>query len=366
MLPFLGRLVPLAFLLAAAGPARAELADVKSILPDLRVYLDYDDDTATFAAWPVDKFGRKLPADQIARGARLGLSLWASVLPDMHFRFVGRAGEANLILRFGPYPQAVPQGYDGWGRAFLPSEWIDEARGDCGKFRESRWPDGRPCREWSQNIITFNVGRWTVSGADTASNLRHQEYLAWVFDRRNPHFRAAPDGPCVIGATPGAAWSDACVPFLRAPHHAEIQGVDLAALVQHEFGHTLLGDHTPPPDAGEYADLSRLDVLDPGHCVRLSPEGYSILFPGNEEKWWNRRGVFPLDIRRLKEMEYRVEYPLTRWDLILRRKDGKRYRTRDWSKAVARMIWPSQKTPLTKAQEAREYFLVDLERAAPE
>ena len=283
----------------------------------------------------------------------------------MHFRFVGREDSANLILRFGPYAQAVPQGVYGWAQAFLPEEWIGKARAGCGKRREGHWPDGSPCREGSQNIITFNHLCWTASGGDFASNLRHHEYLAWVFDRRLPHFRARPDGPCITGSGPGTVWSDACVPFAQSPHHLEIQGVDLASVIAHELGHTLVGGHTPEEPGAPYLDWGRPQILDASRCVRLNPDGFSVLFPGGEDKWWNRRCAFPADMARLRGMGYRVAYPQVAWTLTLRRRDGSVFRTRDWSLAQAAMLWTRQAKPLTRAQERKAYFLVDLERAGP-
>ena len=334
-------------------------------IQDLRVYLDFDEDSTTFASWPIDKFGQKLPADQIARGARLGLSLWASVLPDMHFHFVSAAKDANLIMRFGPYSQAPSMGMSGWARAFLPDEWALKPESSCGKFRESQWPDGSPCQEWSQNIITFNTICWAVSGADFASNWKHHEYLAWVYDPANRHFRKTPDGPCVDGLSAGVEWSDVCVPFTASPHHLEIQGVDLVSVIVHEFGHTLVGGHTPEPPGDVYIDWHRRPILNRSRCVRLGPNGFSILFPGYEDKWWNRRCAFPADILRLRNQGYRVNYPKVPWTLIMRRPDGKEFRTQDWSVVQAKMIWTRQRTPLSPTQAARQYFLVALESNAP-
>jgi hypothetical protein len=349
--------------LACVGLGRGQPAQAKETIRDLRVYLDFDDDSATFASWPVDKFGGKLPADQIARGVRLGLSLWASVLPEMRFRFVP-ADSANLVFRFGPYSQAPKMGMDGWAQAFLPEEWVKKALPACGRIHESRWPDGTPCREWSQNIITLNFRSWTVSGGDFASNHDDHEYLSWVFDRGNLHFRTRPDGPCVDGRAAGAAWSDACVQFKDSPHNLEIRGADLVAAVEHEFGHTVVGEHTPEPPGPIYIDPARTAILAPSQCVRLGPQGFSIMFPGFEEKWWNHRGAFPADIARLRALGYPVDYPLVKWTLTLRRKDGAVMRTRDWSKALAAMLWTRQGRPLSRAQAAREYFLVDLARTA--
>lgn len=330
-------------------------------LSDLRVYLDYDDDTSTFVGWPVDKSGNPLSADQIARGARLGLALWASVLPDMRFRFVNRPGEANLALRFGEYRSG---GFgDGGARAFLPSEW-SSLDIDCGRVRESRRPDGRPCREWDHNIITFFIGRWAVSKADFVNYRQYGAFLEWVFDRRRAHHRTA-GGPCRDGSDSAAAWDHTCVPFADAPHFGAFHGVDLAAIVMHEAGHAILGHHTPEPYS--CVDYARRPVFVRERCVRLGPRGFSAMFPGDGiDNWWNHRGVFRADAERLREMGYRVAYPGAAATLHLARPDGKRLVTRDWAEAERAMLWTRTSGTLGEAETRRQYYLVDIVLDAPE
>lgn len=324
---------------------------------DLRVYLDYDDDTSTFASWPVDKFLRPLPPVEIARAARIGLGLWASILPDMRFRFVAAAREANLILRFAPYPQG--HNLDGFARAFLPDQW-GTPDPDCGRVRESLRPDGTPCSEWSSNIITFHTHRWAVDGADFSTALDFHEYISWVFDRQRPHFLPAGGGPCRDGLGPDVEWSDTCVDFPASPHHLVIEGVDLIGVVQHEVGHTLLGHHTPEPHGQVYIDRKRERIVSGEHAVRLGPSGYSCLFPGAEEKWWNRRCAFRADVERLRAMGYSVRYPEIPWEITLERKDGKVRVVGDWGQAEALMLWSRQGRPTTRREIARQWFLTDL------
>jgi hypothetical protein len=330
-------------------------------LSDLRVFLDFDDDTSTFVAWPVDKLGRPLPADQIARGARLGLALWASVLPDMRFRFVDRPGEANVAFRFGQYLRG---GFgDGGGRAFLPQDWSELAI-DCGRVRESEWPDGRPCREWDHNIITFFIGRWAVSKADFVNFRRYGAYLEWVFDRRRPHHRVA-GGPCRDGSDSAAAWDHTCTPFGDAPHFESFHGIDLAAIVMHEAGHAILGHHTPEPYS--CVDYARRPVFIREKCIRLGPQGFSVMFPGDGvDGWWNRRGVFRADADRLRTMGYRVAYPEAAATLHLARPDGSRLVTRNWAEAEKAMLWTRRSTTLGEAETRRQYYLVDIVLDPPE
>ncbi len=349
----LGGLLLLAGSAAAAPPEKA-LAHLR----DLRVFLDYDDDTATFAAWPVDKFGARLPPDQIARGVRLGLALWASILPDLKFRFVARPEEANLAFRFGDY---VRSGFgDGGGRAFLPGEWgaFDP---DCGRYRENRRPDGSRCSEWSHNIITLYRGRWTVAGIDSFGNRSFHEHFSWVFDGRRPHFRRT-DGTCGTD-TAGAGWDHACVDYPRSPHFQAMRGVDLPIVVQHEFGHVLMGHHTQSP--GEYVDIRRRPILDPAYCVRRLPGGYSAMVPGDGAgSWWNQRGVSGPDAGRLEAMGYSVSYPRSGWTLVLARPGSPDLLLSDWREAEKALIWPLQGKPLSREQARRQYFLVDVRPAA--
>lgn len=342
---------------SGAGPAPVPPPQALEAIRDLRVHLDFDRDTATFASWPVDKFMRPLPADQIARAARLGLSLWAGILPDMRFRFVSDPREANLVLRFGPYRDS--QGMDGWARAFLPDQW-GRADPECGRREEGRRPDGSFCSEWSHNVITFHHRRWAVAGGDFSTGLDFHEYISWVFDRSRPHFVPRGGGPCRDGRSPDAVWSDACVPFPESPHHLEIAGVDLPGVIQHEVGHTLLGDHTPDPPGPSYIDPGRERIVDPAGCVRLGPSGYSCLFRGAEDKWWNRRCAFRADAERLRGMGYRVQYPTVPWIITLKRRDGATLAVSDWARAESLMLWSRQARPLTRSEAGRQYFLVDL------
>jgi hypothetical protein len=336
-------------------PARAP----DSILRDLRVFIDFDDDTATLAGWPVDKFGRPLPAGQIARAIRLGLRLWASVLSDMRFRLVQREADANLIVRFGPYRQS---GFgDAGGRAFLPNGWAP-ANGDCGRKAENRWPDGSLrgsyCAEWDHGIIVLQAGRWAVKDIDWRGMREAWLDFAWIFDPDRPHF--GEPGHCRDGRDRTAPWNENCVPFRESPFYDSLAGADLATTLQHELGHALMGDHLPAPY--DCVDVKRRPILSRDSCVRLSPQGYSIMFPGDGmDCWWNRRGVFGGDAARLKALGYRLSYPRARGVLVLTGPGGRVLRTRDWREAQRAMIWPLQRRVPSAAQARRQLFLTDIE-----
>ncbi|HKP94752.1 MAG TPA: hypothetical protein VJ385_03245 [Fibrobacteria bacterium] len=335
-------------------PLPPQLEKAAAALADLRVFLDFDDDTATFASWPLDKFGRKLPPDQIARAVRLALSIWASALPDMRFRFVQSEGDANLCVRFGNYRTS---GFgDAGGRAFLPSQWsrLDPA---CGRRLENRMPDGSACAEWEHNIIAMMDRRWAVKRADFRGNREVYRDFAWIFDPANPHY--AMDGRCRDGRDPKAAWSDTCVPFRKSPAFDSLAGADLASIFEHEFGHTLVGDHTYSPY--ECVEYGRRPILSRDSCVRLYEGGFSVMFPGDGvDGFWNRRGLFEADAKRLRRMGYRVSYPGTAAILVLAGPRGAFLRTSDWREAQKAMIWPLQRKPLSAGQAARQLFLVDV------
>lgn len=341
----------------AASPFPPEIAKARAAIADLRVYLDFDADPNTFATWPVDWARRPLPADQIARAARLGLALWASVLPEMHFRFVNRAAEANLCIRFGDYLHSGigPNG----GRAFLPRQW-SSLDAECGRKAENRLPDGSPCEEWERNIIILHTRTWAVRGIDFTGNELVYRGFAWMVDPAHPHFVPKGGGPCRDGKSAGASWSDTCVAFARSPLYDSLKGNDLAAIIQHEFGHALLGDHTPSPY--ECADHARRPILSRDSCVRISGEGFSALFPGDGmDGWWNRRGVFAADAARLMRKGYRVSYPGTGAAIVLARPGGRVKRVSDWREAQRAMIWPLRTAILTPGQAARQWFVVDVE-----
>lgn len=334
-----------------------EIEKARAAIADLRVYLDFDADSNTFATWPVDWTQRPLPADQIARGVRLGLALWASALPDMRFRFVNRPEEANLCIRFGEYLHSGirPNG----GRAFLPRQWAD-LDAECGRLAENRYPDGSPCEEWERNIIILHTRTWAVRGIDFTGNELVYRSFAWVFDPANPHFVPKGGGPCRDGKSSGASWSDTCVAFTRSPLYDSLKGNDLAAIVQHEFGHTLMGDHAPSPY--ECGDVARRPIIRRDSCVRISGEGFSTMFPGDGiDGWWNRRGVFEADAARLKRKGYRVSYPGTGASIVLARPGGAVKRVSDWREAQRAMIWPLQAAILAPGQAGRQWFVVDVE-----
>jgi hypothetical protein len=365
--PCSGLLIILSFLAGfSAAPAAAqsrppavpyplEIDKAKEAIRDLRVFLDYDDDASTFATWPEDRSGRKLPPDQIARSARLGLALWASVLPAMRFRFVNRAEEANLCIRFGDY-KSSGFGRDG-GRAFRPSQWaaLDV---DCGRRAENRKSDGTPCVEGENNIIILYTGTWAAKPMDFRDNLMAFRYFDWVFDPARPHY-VKDQGPCRDGKEPGTVWRDTCVPFARVPLADSFPGCDLPAIIQHEFGHTLLGDHTHNfYDCVEYA---RRPIIKSDSCVRLFDGEFSTMFPGDGvDSWWNRRGLFEADARRLRRMGYQVSYPVSRASIIMSRPDGGYLKTSDWREAHRAMIWPLRARVLTPAEAKRQLFVTDV------
>jgi hypothetical protein len=339
---------------SGGGGARSDIGLARAALSDLRVFVDFDDDPSTFASWPVDKFGRRLPAAEIARGIRLGLLLWASVLPDMRFRLVQRETEANLIVRFGPYRHS---GFsDAGGRAFLPEQWAPPD-GDCGRREENRRPDGGRCAEWEHGIILLEEGRWAVDRADWRGMREAWLDFAWIFDPALPHF--GEPGRCRDGRDGTAPWREECVPFRASPYFDSLAGADLASVFQHELGHTLLGGHTPAPYA--CVDKERRPILSRDSCVRLTPDGFSVLFPGDgTDCWWNRRGVFGGDAARLRALGYHLSYPRARAALVLTGPGGRVLRTRDWREAQRAMIWPLQRRVLTAAESRRELFLTDI------
>ncbi len=341
-----------------ASPFPLEIEKARAAIKDLRVYLDFDDDTFTFATWPVDKSLQRLPANQIARGIRLGLALWASVLPDMHFRFVNRPGEANLCFRFGEYVHSGirPDG----ARAYLPRDWAPSLDFECGRLAENRYPDGSPCAEWEHNIIIIHTRTWSVRGIDFIGNEIVYRHFAWIFDPALPHYVKDGRGPCRDGRSPGTAWSDTCVPFTKSPLYDSVQGGDLAAIVQHEFGHALMGDHAMSPY--ECVDYARRPILSKDRCVRIFDGSFSTMYPGDGvDGYWNRRGVFEADAVRLREKGYRVSYPITGAVIRLARPGKALLETSDWREAQRAMIWPLQPAILSKAQAGRELFVVGIE-----
>lgn len=382
------------------GDARETL--MGSILPDLRVYVDLDP-----RQMPRNSLQGEMPAAEVREAVELGIGNWASILPQMRFRLAPSADSANLVIRFREYGNHIAGGAS--AEAFLPGQWRpapparDAFDFACGAERPGAFPDGRPCRETANNIILFQSRGVAFHTVDSLDARMHEEYLEALADRRDPakrFFRFLPDArymawppdrsTCVAGAPRGAAapvldmtcledsdW--AALPHARA-FGPERGPYDIAAMVQHEFGHTLLGAHTG--EAGclektpeDFYGIGRDPVLREASAIRRAGPrgafGYSILFPGNGmDAAWNSRGVFALDAARLAGGAlgfdcrpapspwhgYRTSYPgSSRWIVLRNRAGGTKYLD-DWAYAARLMGWPGAAPGAARA----EWFQVGL------
>lgn len=373
------------------GDDRAIL--LRGILPDLRVFIDLKP-----GEWPRNIPDGELPAAEVREAAALGLGNWASVLPDMRVRFTASADSANLTLRFRDYGGHISGGSS--AEAFTPGNWrpappdsraFDAA---CGAEKPGLLPGGGHCRETSHNIILFQSRGVAFRRVHFLDARMHHAYLAALGDRADSakrFFRFLPDtrfrgwppdrSTCVTGAVRKGVlpvWDPVCPTdsdWAALPHYdgfgREFGPYDLAELIQHEFGHALLGGHTGESgcvefqggDPDGYRDDSRDPVYRAPAAIRRarpagSPQarfGYSILFPGNGlDASWNSRGVFPLDAARLAAgaMEsdcktaagawkgYRTSYPKSSAWIVLRKPGGETKYVDDWGYAIRLMGWP--------------------------
>lgn len=337
----------------------------------------------------------------------LGIGNWASVLPGMRFRMVASPDSANLVVRFRDYGKHIAGGST--AEAFFPGRWrpAPPAPGAfdfaCGARAPGRLPDGRACYETANNTLLFQTRGMAFRSVDTLDARMHREYLAPLADRadqRKRFFRFLPDprfnawppdrSTCVAGAArEGIAPSlDFACPedadWAALPHAAafgrEMGPYDIAGLVQHEFGHTLLGAHTG--DYGclektpeDFYAIDRDPVLREASAIRRAGPsgayGYSILFPGNGiDAAWNSRGLFALDAARLAGGAlgrdcrplpspwhgYRTSYPKSsKWIVLRSRAGGSKY-VDDWAYAARLMAWPYA----APGAAAAEWFQVGL------
>jgi hypothetical protein len=377
-----------------------------SILPDLRVFVDLDP-----ADMPRNHVQGQLPAAEVREAVELGIGNWASIMPQMRFRLASSPDSANLVVRFRDYRNHITGGAT--AEAFTPGRWRPapvpgaSTRGAfdfaCGARAPGRFPDGRRCRETDNNILLFQTVGMAFRTVDTLDARMHQEYLEALTDRSDPRkrfYRFLPDprfrgwppdrSTCVPGAARGGALPalDLGCPedsdWAAMPHAAgfgrEHGPYDIAELVQHEFGHALLGAHTG--EAGclektseDFYAIDRDPVLrEPSAIRRAGPRGvygYSILFTGNGmDAAWNSRGVFALDAARLAGgvlgrdcrpypsswHGYRTSYPKSsRWIVLRGREGGTKY-VDDWAYAARLMGWPGAAPGAARA----EWFQVGL------
>lgn len=356
---------------------------LRDILPDLRVHIDLK-----AGEWPRNAPDGELPAGEVREAAELGLGNWASVLPDMRVRFVSVPESANLTLRFRDYGGHVSGGST--AEAFFPGNWRKAGGFDCGKEKPGERPDGTRCRETAHNIIMFQSRGVAFRRVHFLDARMHYAYLAALTDRADTakrFFRFLPDArfrgwppdrsTCVAGAARGGVlpvWDPVCptdADWAALPHYdgfgREFGPYDLAELVQHEFGHALLGGHTGESGCletlpGAYRDDARDPVYHAPAAIRRgrprgssAPFAYSILFPGNGlDAAWNSRGVFPLDAARLASgalepdckpsayawKGYRTSYPASSAWIVLQRPGGATKYVDDWEYALRLMGWP--------------------------
>jgi hypothetical protein len=370
-----------------------------SILPDLRVYVDLDP-----GDMPWNHVQGRMPAAEVRAAVELGIGNWASVLPQMRFRLVSSPDSANLVLRFRDYGNHISGGST--AEAFFPGQWrtgIGAFDFACGARTPGKLPDGRSCWETSNNILLFQTRGFAFRTVDTLDARMHQEYLDALTGGSDPHkrfFRFLPDArfrawppdrsTCVAGSSRGniAPALDVACPedsdWAALPHARafgrEMGPYDLAQIVQHEFGHTLLGAHTgemgcleKTPE--EFYDFQRDPVFREPYAIRrVGPEGawgYSILFTGNGmDASWNSRGIFAFDAARLAGGTlgrdcrpspspwhgYHTSYPKSsRW-IILRDRAGATKYVDDWAYAARLMGWPGALPGAARA----EWFQVGL------
>jgi len=363
---------------------------LEEILPDLRVHVDIDP-----ADPPRNLRGADLPAGEVREAVRLGLGNWASVIPMMKFRLVGVPDSANLVLRFRSYGRHISGGST--AEAFLPGQWRPHPPSpgafdfSCGAREPGRFPSGGRCRETANNIILFQSRGLAFRSVDFLDARMRHAYLAGMADRSDSakrFFRRLPDprfkvwppdrstcvsGKSVTGELP--VWDPVCLDesdWAALPGFdrfgPEIGAYDLASLVQHEFGHTLLGRHTGEGgkcsvvEGADYRDDARDTVFRERSAIRkvrpasgAGPYGYSTMLPGNGlDASWNTRGVFPFDAARLASGSldwncapsgpwkgYAISYPGALGWIVLGKPSGETKYVDDWGYAQRLMGWPA-------------------------
>lgn len=379
-------------------------------IADLRVFVDVKP-----GAMPTSRIHGDLSAGEVREAVGLGIGNWASVMPQMRFRLVDSASEANLVLRFRDYQGHVPGGAT--AVAFLPSDWRPATPGAgafdfaCGAETFGRLPSGAPCSETSNNILMFQSRGAAFRKVHFLDSRAHQEYMDAKTDRSDtakrffrflpdPRFRAWPPdrSTCVTGAPVKGvypSWDAQCfsdADWRALPHFDRFGWVegpyDLANIVGHEFGHTLLGGHTGEPDrciqvsGNGYQDFGRDTVYREGEAIRLATwktpgggtaTGYSVMFAGNGlDAAWNSRGIFEADAARLAAGSldydcsptgswkgYATSYPRALGWIVLQGPDGRTKYVDDWRYAQRLMGWPVNRGRPTASEWFQTGIIID-------
>ncbi len=341
-------------------------AQTWSRFTDLRVCLNYQTNPATGILWPTNNQNQALTEDEIIQQSALAFNLWQSILPDMNYRLVSQSQNPNYSVNF----------------FFIP--------GQGGS---------------SDQISYTNLTPFGQAGRknDFVNNRIQHLYYAWVFNPLLSHW-GPPSNTNICTTlpdptTPRAPFDNTGKPELyinnqattcfspsNFPQYNKLAGHDLASIVQHEVGHCLMNfqshqqidpvqfDHADAPSV----TVNDIDVYFPNYVPnsaytrrpiydstlfvrqRTAGDGYSIMFMGNGLDFWNCRGIFPIDVHQLVNENYRVTYPNINGAIVLRKPDSSTYITSNWDSARVKMLWPTKGKPLTPAESASVWYLIDV------
>ncbi|MBN2036702.1 MAG: hypothetical protein JW768_08185 [Chitinispirillaceae bacterium] len=371
---------------------------IDSVFPSLRVFINKQDTIG-------NEFVHELPDEEIRSAVKLGLYLWASILPDLNVEFVKNHADANFTVTFKDLTSAGWAGYTNFWTsgptAGMTINCVNLA------FRSLDFASPFMSFEYYQAAWDRNEPRWVEywSGGATGEGKTYDQQLK----------RLAENYGSMDLALERICFRWGCLlenerALTALPHYSVFGGkrfklgvFDLAGVVQHEFGHVLGIDEsdgnseTLGGTCGTFSCMPRERFNDrrPAHDrqkeiwiprapIRKHPSfGISektsyCAHMGNSwgGRGWNSRAIFNRDadivsaelvsrsdcatVTKTRGKPFVVSYPKIRtgWSIVLQNKTSKdRFYTDNWHVAHEKMGWVLNEN--TAALDC-EWFVVDI------
>lgn len=367
------------------GNDRPKLIDQR--FPDLKVYIKIN-------KRPYNIQQGELSNDEIYAAVKLGLYTYASILPQMHVRFVDNESQADFKINLD---ETAGEGgrsgfWDGDGVGSLLCNYKNVA------FRKLDYISPKMDFERKSALYNANKPLWGYYNEDDPNpiNLAFSTYN----DARAAIAQAGkdPNYVCINWEAVNAyGWENIPYSNIKGTGRGD---ADLAVIIQHEFGHTLGldhidqelnssrcsdltrtkeqggGDRTPLPYSNIDIYIPRAELRDKKLPVITDSTGYSVML-GNEINigGFNNRGIFDIDADGLSTSQvsncdcdiivgnwngYSVSYPQIRkgYFIVLQNRNTKeKFYTDNWHIAHQKMGWALNNN--TKALDT-DWFLVDI------
>ena len=371
-------------------------AMVNTRFPDMKVYLDIIEKPYKM----INGNKIELTNEETRNGVRLGLYLWASILPDINIRFVNSSAEADMTIKI---MQAVFEGrhvagYSEYWSGEEPTRIVIDP--DNVAFRDMDFISPKMAYERVKAINDAEKEHWGYHNNIDESDVHNKADICKKYTEAKEYIEtvlnADPENVCLKGE---------CINWDLIPY-TNIFGAkcgDLVWVAQHEFGHTLGLEHIDQESEEQKLSCAPISCKPDQRFGNRQPvtsgtEGLWIPRAGFRENklssiretnshscmigntfegiGGNSRAIFdidadalstgPADKCRCQGIEnplfrgYNVTYPEIRngWRIVLQHKTTKiKYYTSNWHTAHDMMGWVKNNN--TKALDAN-WFVIDI------